>query len=430
MSHLKTFTFVALFVLMGCKGPQVIKNANNESSSSTSGGTTGGTSGGTTGGTSGGTSGGTTGSGQLLQSTNIVYQGSFKLPSGLQGSTYGLGYGGAVGVYNPNRNSLIISGHIYEQKLIEVAIPTNISTSTTPTASALTNLIEPLDGKLNSINPTDPNSKHIGAGLVFGNRLLLGAYSYYDGGTTQVKSYFNRPLDLTVSGQTDGPIKLGTSYPGFVDKYACHIPLQWQAALGGPALAGGSGGAINGVQSWGPAAQAFDPATFNGSADVATLPLLGYPIAHPLNTGIVANPLWNQTDFISGAAFPTGSDSILFFGQHGMGAYCYGPGTNDPSLHGQPTTGGTWCYDPSNSSKGTHAYPYRSQVWAYDALDLQKVKNGTLQVWQVQPYAVWELDSNFTNVSGVGYDSATQRLFLTIPFTDGDQPTVRVYKIQ
>ena len=74
----------------------------------------------------------------------------------------------------------------------------------------------------------------------------------------------------------------------------------------------------------------------------------------------------SQADFITGMVFPSGTRTVLFFGKHGMGNYCYGTGGS---------SGGD-CFDPDDSSKGIHSYPYRSQVWAYDANDLIAVKNG------------------------------------------------------
>ena len=59
----------------------------------------------------------------LIQSNNLSLIGSFRLPSGTLGSTYGFGDAGTGGLgtyavtYNPANNSLFIGGHPYEQKL-------------------------------------------------------------------------------------------------------------------------------------------------------------------------------------------------------------------------------------------------------------------------------------------------------------------------
>ena len=356
----------------------------------------------------------------LIQSNNLSLIGSFRLPSGTLGSTYGFGAAGTGGLgtyavtYNPANNSLFIGGHPYEQRVAEVAIPQSLSG--TPTATALQNLIDPLEGKLGSINPSDPNSKIIGSALVYNNQLYIGAYSYYDGSATQSKSQFVRPINLSTKGQVLGPFTVGNLYPGWIDKYASIIPPEWQAAFGGPVFVGGSGGAINSLQSWGPSASVIIPSDIGSKNPVPATLVLGYPLSHPLANTSIGNPYWSQADIITGMAFPQGTRSVLYFGKHGSGAYCYGTGAE--------------CNDPADNSKGTHAYPYESHVWAYDANDLVAVKNGQKQSWEIKPYAVWQLDGSFDDIQGAAYDPATQRLFVSATCQDTNcAPVIRVYHI-
>ena len=116
----------------------------------------------------------------LIQSSNLTYVGSFKVPSGTLGSTYGFGYAGTGGLgtygvtYNPANNSLFMGGHPYEQKVAEITVPQSLSGSAT--ATVLQNLKDPLEGKLGSINPSDPNQKIIGSSFVYNNKLYIGAY--------------------------------------------------------------------------------------------------------------------------------------------------------------------------------------------------------------------------------------------------------------
>jgi hypothetical protein len=122
---------------------------------------------------------------------------------------------------------------------------------------------------------------------------------------------------------------------------------------------------------------------------------------------------------------------VLFFGYHSNSPYCYGPGTNDPDLHGKPAPGGVWCYDPCNSAKGGHGYPYVHYVWAYDANDLLKVKNGEKEPWEILPYAGWEFDdlttSGCASISSAGYDPATRRLYFAQSV--GERPRIDVFEI-
>ena len=356
----------------------------------------------------------------LIQSSNLSYVGSFKVPSGTLGSTYGFGYAGTGGLgtygvtYNPANNSLFMGGHPYEQKVAEITVPQSLSGSAT--ATVLQNLKDPLEGKLGSINPSDPNQKIIGSSFVYNNKLYIGAYSYYDGAATQSKSQFVRPVNLSTTGQVQGPFTVGNKYPGWVDKYAAVIPPEWQPLFGGPVFVGGSGGAINSLQSWGPSAAVINPSDVGSKNPVPATLVLGYPYGNPLNDTNVGNPYWSQATVITGMVFPTGTRTVLYFGKHGLGAYCYGTGAE--------------CHDPADNSKGTHAYPYESHVWAYDANDLVAVKNGQKQSWEVRPYATWKLDSSFVDVQGVGYDPATQRIYVSAACEDTNcLPLIKVYQI-
>ena len=133
--------------------------------------------------------------------------------------------------------------------------------------------------------------------------------------------------------------------------------------------------------------------------------------------------------------FPVGSRSVLFFGRRGLGPFCYGPGTIDLSLVGQPADGGAdkYCYDPTSDSKGTHSYPYAATVWAYDAQDLAASRAGLKLPWDVTPYAVWDLDLPYSNeghfVAGATYDAATGRIFVSQAFGENSLPVIHVFHV-
>ncbi len=185
--------------------------------------------------------------------------------------------------------------------------------------------------------------------------------------------------------------------------------------FGGPVFTGGAGGAINSLQSWGPSVSVFNPEDVGVKSPVPATLVLGYPYGTPLANTSIGNNYWSETDVVSGVVFIPGTRSVLFFGEHGLGNYCYGTGAE--------------CNDPANSSKGTHAYPYKSWVWAYDANDLLTVKSGQKLPSDIKPYAVWNLDSSFTTIQGVAYDPATQRLYISQVWADGERPMIRVYKV-
>jgi hypothetical protein len=201
------------------------------------------------------------------------------------------------------------------------------------------------------------------------------------------------------------------------------IPAEWQSAFAGPALTGNCGLAIASAQSNGPAASVFDPSNIGQGGGIAATPVVGYPYGHQLGPGeATTNAYFNLTTKIRGIVFPVGTRSVLFFGRHGVGTYCYGEGST--------------CGDPADSSKGTHAYPYKYQVWAYDVNDLVSVKNGVKQQYQIQPYAVWNFNLPFEStggqhlIGGAAYDPRTNLVYLSQQCEDTNcAPIIHAFRV-
>jgi hypothetical protein len=359
----------------------------------------------------------------LVQKENLVYQGAFRVPQGTdENNTFN--YGGTSLAYNPANNSLFMTGHDWNQLSAEIRIPTLVNSTSIGslnTASIIQGFKDPTEGKLGQINPGDPNSKKVGGQLVYNGKLYMTGYSYYDGAGTQRFSHFSRPLSLTTTGQVAGPYKLTGPDVHWVSGYMGLIPPEWQSSLGGPALTGNCCLAIASVQSNGPSVSVFDPTTIaSGSAKV----LVGYPLGSELGPGeATTNTLYNLTTKVRGVVFPTGTRSVLFFGRHGTGTYCYGTGAE--------------CNDPADDSKGTHAYPYRYQVWAYDANDLLAVKNGSKSASAVEPYAVWTYNLPFEGsggshmIGGAAFDPASGLIYVSQQCSDTNcAPVIHAFKVQ
>jgi hypothetical protein len=359
-----------------------------------------------------------------VQQSNLVYQGAFRVPQGSTEQTT-FNYGGTALGYNASKNSLFMVGHTWHQRSAEISIPAVVNStnvSSLNTATLLQNFADATEGKLNQINPNDPNSKKIGGQLVYNNKLYVSAYSYYDGASTQSSSHFVRPTSLSTTGQVSGPVRVGSQYPGFVSGYMTHIPSEWQSLFGGPALTGNCCLAIVSVQSSGPAASVFNPSNVGVSNPVPATPVVGYPYSHPLADWGTTNQYFNGTTQVTGIVFPSGTRSVLFFGRHGVGTFCYGTGAE--------------CNDPADNSKGTHAYPYKYQVWAYDANDLVAVKNGTKQQWEPRPYALWnftlpfEKANDYHQFGGAAYDPSTGRIYVAQGCADSNcGPIIHVFKV-
>ena len=346
----------------------------------------------------------------LLTPADLTYIGAFHVPN-QDGDGNSLGYSGHALGYYPANHSLFFGGHDWYQLLCEIGIPAEINL--TQTAAILQDCTDVTEGHLDSI---DDGSIKLGGTLVYNGRLLVSAYSYYDADGSQSVSHFTSSLDLGSGGDLGGPYAVG-DWAGIVSGYMGLVPPEWQAALGGPAFTGNCCLSIISRTSYGPALSIFDPDSVGSVQPAPAKSLLNYPSSHPLAAWDATSPLFNGSTQIRGAAFPPGSRSVLFFGRQGVGEFCYG--------------GGEECGDPTSIYQGTHAYPYVHQVWAYDALELQAVRDGLKEPWEVQPYALWRLEdmdsTGSATLAGATYDPASGRVYLTEAY--GEQPVVHVYEL-
>lgn len=346
----------------------------------------------------------------LLDQTSLQYLGSFNVPAE-DGAGNALTWGGNALAYDPDNTGLFFGCHDWYQMLGEVSVPA--ITNPPQTAAILQNCTDVTEGRLNQVDNYLPR---LGGSLPYNDRLIVSAYGYYDADYNQTLSHFASSPLLSQTGELLGPYQVD-SWPGAVSGYMTTIPEEWRSLFGGPALTGQCCIPIISRTSAGPAAFVFNPDNVGSVNPVPATTVLAYPLEHPLAPVETQNNYFNLATQIVGVAFPSGTRSVLFFGRQGTGPYCYGTGDE--------------CNDPVDPSHGTHAYPYRHQVWAYDALDLVEVRNGTMESWEVQPYAIWHLtgmdSTNSATVSGATYDPASGRVYITEAY--GDYPAVHVYQI-
>jgi hypothetical protein len=361
----------------------------------------------------------------LLRAADLVYTGAFRLPQG-RASQETFEYGGRALTFDPASRSLILPSHDWYQWLADINIPepgSSLTVSGLPTATLRQSFIEPFGNAAG----VGSGSAALGGLLVWGNRLVMTRYLTYDATGSQSVSHYTRTRDLSRAENPRGPYQLTNVRAGFVAGYMAPIPVEWRAALGGPALAGLCCVSIISRTSLGPTATVFDPAELERGGAVNAFEVLGYPIERPtLGTCESTRTRFNCATTMGGIVFPEGTRSVLFFGRHGRGDYCYGEG-------GQQRRSPDDCIDPSDSAKGPHAYPYQYEVWAYDVLDLIAVRQGLKRPWEVQPYDVWTFDMPFSSnsrvIRGVTYDPVSRRIFMATPFTDGAKPLIQVLTV-
>jgi hypothetical protein len=377
----------------------------------------------------------------LLQSSQLVYVGAFRVPSGTYGSTYGFSYSRGPIAYDAATGGLFLGGHPYAPTdVAEIAIPTPVNSADLTKllfASVTQQFADVTEGHFDQLS--GGATAYLGGLLVDGTTLYGTGYIFYDATSSQVVSHFARSTTLTTPSFRGFAALGGTPQAGYVSGWMTSVPTVWRQAVGGPALTGNCCLSIIGRTSLGPDAFAFDPSLIEAGATIPAIPLVYYSLADPtLGPWSGSNSVYGGTTQVGGMVAVTGTRTVLYFGRNGTGPFCYGEGTSNQSLAGQATSDGSvYCYDPSDSSKGQHAYPYNSQVWAYDLNDLVAVRNGQKQPWQVVPYATWTLSlpiaDDSAQISSVAYDSAHQLIYLVQPGTDPDgganRPLIQVLHV-
>jgi hypothetical protein len=371
----------------------------------------------------------------LVQGSDLVYQGAFKLPhESIGGSSFD--YGGTAVAFNPVRNSLFIVGHDWGQQVAEVTIPairSGDSWSNLSTAAVLQPFADATEGRMRTVAADPSIVVKVGGLLPYKGALYLSAFIYYDGDGRQSLTHFVSGLDLSVKGDVLGPYQVGKLGAGFISGYFGLVPEEWQEALGGPVLNGQCCLPVISRTSYGPSVFAIDPTKLGTTSPLPAVPLIYYTGAHQLGQYGAQSALFNGSTEMGGVVFPRGKRSVLFFGKQGLGPSCYGEGTREMALAGTGPASDPYCYDPTYLSKGEHAFPYSPYVWAYDAVDLAAVKSGQRQPWDVKPYAVWSLEFPFPGaprILGATYDPETGRIFVSNAFGDGANPLIHVFRIK
>src|SRR6185295_561295 len=117
----------------------------------------------------------------LVQPANIVYEGAFRLPSGLNPGpttteweqTNGLAsfnFGGWAMAFNAANNSLFLTGNNQGSMVAEIGVPTPVVSSDLATlneAPYLQPFGDPTEAKIDDVNPGSTNSKKIGGMLAY-----------------------------------------------------------------------------------------------------------------------------------------------------------------------------------------------------------------------------------------------------------------------
>ncbi len=287
----------------------------------------------------------------LVQQSDLVYQGAFRVPQGGSGSNESFQHGGYTITYNgigdsnamctasaspyacctgagigtcSGGGSLFMVGNnteTYPSGYVgEISIPTPVcldsssnavsctgySMPSTPvstltnlnTASLIQGFVDDTYGAQNTIS--SPVYDTSGSGLlntgflVYNGKLIGDTKAYYDAAYKQEYSHFTNNLNLSLNNFS-GYYELNTGlFAGYSPGPMTAIPSAYQAQLGGKVLTGqGPGTGIVTSLSYGPAAIAFDPANLiSSNLPPSTIPataLAYYNSSHYLPGGYWAS---------------------------------------------------------------------------------------------------------------------------------------------
>ena len=116
----------------------------------------------------------------------------------------------------------------------------------------------------------------------------------------------------------------------------------------------------------------LQPNSTNGAYDVdkAGTPKTNEGDASPLFSA--AGEVWSGATKGDGFRWVPGTNTVIWFGIHAYGNTWYG----DPD-------------GPTGSGLGYQSTDFRNHALFFDARDWLRVKNGTLNPWEVEPYAIW-----------------------------------------
>ncbi len=381
----------------------------------------------------------------LIQIGQLEYQGAFRIPDGTFGES-NANYAVGTATYNPINNSLFFVGHNWDNAIAEISIPPIVN-STDISALNTASFLQNFSKVLNRTPDNNPQGLDKITGLkAFNGKLIINAMEYYDAPAD------NTHTSLVIDDMSD---IANSTVEGFyslqgrahVAGWMSDIPTQWQNLLGGEFLAGNSSKyAINGRLPIGISAFVFNPALLSGtpSTTISTTTLLDYNLVNPMyadyssyqspaynlievngdtsfghtfedaQATVGSNSIWTEVSQVSFGFIVPGTATYLTLGSSGghNSGIGYKPTQNNGNICGGPCA-----YDASD---------YYNYYWLWNVNDLVAVKNGSMQAYDVRPYAYGIFNAPFQTdiyqggiaehhaVIGGAYDSDAGLLYLLL----------------
>jgi hypothetical protein len=372
----------------------------------------------------------------LLQWVDFEYAGAFRLPADRFGVSE-LNFSGGPLEVGATGDSLFLVGHSHQQAIAEFAMPELVVSETLgdlamsgPPLQTFVTVLERVSGG----NPEELNT--VTALDLAGSALVVHAIEYYDAPADNTETTLVVRDASDIAGSVvDGFFGLegGAHAAGWISD----VPPEWQAALGGAQIAGGSSGwPIISRLSVGPSAFVFDrdaianPASTPGR--VPTRALLDYDLGQPIHDDLMnergGNDLWTHLSRAVFGFIVPGTRTYVTLGQSGGHAdtgVCY----KCVPIGETAECGGYCSVDPED---------YSVYYWFYDVEDLVSVAEGRAAPHELRPYAHGPIEIPFDRdqIGGGAYDAASGLLYLTVQAADDGQgeyanpPVIVAYRIR
>lgn len=285
----------------------------------------------------------------------------------------------------------------------------------------------------------------LGGVLEQGGRVVVAGFGSYDSNNQAIASHWSGPDLNHLAGPfgaalaNAGPAGTSTHASGLVKDYMGPIPMEWRAALGGPAFSTAGYTSIISRASYGAAFSVFDPAAVTANGFPMTM-LLGCPhsVASCITYATPTSNNYNGSELSGGGFIIPGTRTYVAIERESSGPTCYGYTTRNQALHNTPYPGPgydaqhvVWCYSLSDpvDEKGPKGYPYRLVAKLYDLAEFVAVKLGTKKPWDLRQYATVDLPGSSAAefVASGAYNPVTGDYYL-LRNQGGGVNTVYVYK--
>ena len=366
---------------------------------------------------------------QLIQPTDLVYQGAFAYPSGDDWaySGHALAHypeGDPTGPADGYPGSLYAAGHAWYDLVGEITIPAPLVSDDfdgLPKASVLRALADITGGwKDNCTYNDDCIYREVDGLEVLSNinKIVWNLRDWYNVAGYDQDSLGWSELDMTGArgvwhiGEQGNDVFHNAKTCNYLFKApesfaSQYLEGKWLIAgnhRGAGAFGGSQGPTLYALAPW----EDGNPPESGQNLDAVAL--LYYPEIYPEcldNPDECYFPDYRPKDDWGGGAWvqTAGKSGILIFGRKGLGDNCYGT---------TEECGG----DPCDMSKGYHAYPYEPQILFYDPEELKEVIAGTREPWEVVPYEIYSpvnevIDQECAILGAAAYDQARGLIYVT-----------------